>query len=177
MMGPRLEADEVRWGDLPPADAPEWVQVLRPGPRDPVGAIVTSTALEIVYAHWCGERSQPCTQPTGRCAGCRAGLRATKKGYLGAYQSRRQRNVILELTEHAMCHLPPFTAAQGFSWRGWGVRLYRTNSKRNASVAADLQFLPDSLENLPAPFDVRKALVYLWGVAWLAFASELGKMG
>jgi hypothetical protein len=156
----------ILFGAPIPSDDGPWVPILSPRPGSSVTALIVCPALVSVLTHWIDSRTQPCTGPEARCEGCRRMLRQTWKGYLGGWDCYRGRYALIELTRMAADHSRVQLDGDN-DLTGWWVRLARSGYKPNSAVEASFSLMPFSSnarrpDPLPAPFDVRLALLRVW---------------
>jgi hypothetical protein len=72
---------------------------------------------------------------------------------------------VATLTPEGQRSLPCFAHDPNRSWRGWSLHVARRANTPRAPVVARLEPPVDDPLPLPAAFDVKSALLYLWGRA------------
>lgn len=158
----------VRRADAPPPEGRIFVPLIqpRPGTTAPVAAIHLGGAVRGVWVHWDGIRSLPCIDgPADQCPGHGRGLPLKWVGYLPAWDPRRQRRVILEVSAHAARTCPALFGPQPSALRGQTVLLRRETTSRRSRIVCELRITtPPVTEGLPADWDPLPVLAHIWGV-------------
>lgn len=154
--------DQVQWVAAPPIDRPRYIPILSPKVGVPCAALVVSPGLVGVNTHFMNNRTQPCTGAANGCFGCKAGLSARWKGYLGCWHPGFSRYILAELTAQAASDCHALLGDGSANLRGMEVIMHRRGKARNGPVQAE--FRPGRIEaaKVPAPFDVKKALMRIW---------------
>ena len=158
-----MNKDAIRWSDAPPAVEESFIPILSPRPGGSVKAISLSSWIRGVWTHYAAERTFPCTAPPEECLGCRAKLARRWKGYLAGLEPPRGRIVLVELTKLSVARAAILLESVG-DLRGQLVTLRRNGRNRNAPVTLEVRHycLPND-NTLPAEFDVKAALLRIWG--------------
>jgi hypothetical protein len=139
-----------------------FIQMLRPKPGEAVEVLVVSARLYGVKCHWVHGRTIPCTsERLGECEACPRPWQWT--GFLGAYEARKARYVIVALTSEAYNGVRAVVEDPYFVWRGKWLSLARTGPARTSRVKAAF-FAPRhvGINAVPLDFDVPAALCRLW---------------
>jgi hypothetical protein len=161
--------DLIRFNAPIPAEQGPWVPILSPKPGCSVMACLVCPDMCGVETHFIDNRTRPCLGYGNGCPGCLAGCRVSWKGYLGAWLAVRGRYALVELTKLAadQCGI---LLGSGLDLRGWWVHTSRAGAKVNSAVQARFYAAPPkgvgpTPDPLPGAFDMRLALLRVWGLA------------
>jgi len=155
--GLTVSDEPARWGGKVPVYVPTVG-------RD-VDVLILGNAILGVMMHWDGTRTRPCLARSGYCEHCELrGEPDRWKGFVVAWDYRRGRNVLAEMTSEAWESCSDFRRFKG-KLRGKRLQLRRQGSARNASVVAILTDTGMDADRIPPAFDGVQALVQIWSLA------------
>lgn len=157
------EGMPIAWEQYPPDAELAYYPVLSPQGQRPLRAIILASPLIGCYTHWWTDRTVPCLGPSDQwpCPGCQRHLERRWKGYLACYEPGLSRSILMEVTANS-ARLRPELLDPAQNLRGSILELHRLPGRKNAPVEAKL-LIGTHRGTLPAPFDVKAALLRLWG--------------
>lgn len=155
--------DGLAWVNGIPRREFMWIPIHSPKPAAPVMATLLAGDLHSILIHHYKGRTVPHLRDSSLCEPCQAHFPTRGKIYLAGWIQERDRMVLIELTPNSVDEWraknnkpdPPFR-------RGFEIRVWRRGKNNNAPVVFDLY--PGKLreEQLPPPFNVKKALKHIW---------------
>lgn len=149
------------WFDEPgPEDEPLGFDIFRTPTRKPFRAIVLSHRPVGSYTHYAGGRSRPCLGDG--CSICEHGQRPRWHGWLAVCDRKTFRRALFEYPRGADESLREALRRYD-SLRGHEIRASRRRPEANARVVLEVSATLVDLDTLPPEFDVRSALVRIWG--------------
>lgn len=155
--------ERINWEEPIPTGPKQWFPVFRPAPGGRVeGWILTDRAVS-VRTHWYDEAEWPCTVKMGSCTGCERVKNERWTAYVGVYVPARKVPIgILPITLHAALQCRALLLGEQ-SLRGLLALVRRVGTRKNSACYAEIgpKRLPS--DKLPPAFDLRSALVRLWG--------------
>lgn len=149
-------------------DSPELPQLrskfklVRVGRSEKIRTIVLSPQLVGVWTHYFRGRSCPHEEPT--CPACDARNARRWYGYLACWNTATDTRFLLELTPQAAEILLDYQAKKK-SLRGLEIFVRRTGDKPNSPCETIIPKEQQSHLALPGDFNVREALMIIWGLA------------
>lgn len=171
-----MSPPKIKWASAPLPSDRKYVEIVSARPKLPVFALITSSQLIGVYTHWQPPtktwdkgRTVPCLGDEIFCSGCQARRSKRWKGYLGCFNRRHSKNIIVEVTAEAANACPALIDPTN-DLRGKIIELERIGDKHNSPVMARVVSPPGKVY-IPAAFNVHAQLARLWGF------EELGWMG
>lgn len=137
-----------------------------------VDALILSQQIHGASTHFIG-RTIRCTAMEGDCLACRQRKPRRWTGYLAAYDCRRHRLCLLEVTNSTAAELETRSEPYATMRNIW-VRLKRKNGQSNGKVDVEnLEMLkPEDAKKTPPAFDVAAALEKLWGKSTAAYNAD-----
>jgi hypothetical protein len=139
----------------------------------PLRLLALANAPLGVYVHWLqnpkqrgGGRTVPHTTPDDTCPICvEQNQRPRWHGYLACWWEHSSRFVVADLSLHAVQSCPELVPSHPFPLRGCYVTLSRIGKSNNSPVKATVMRSTIAPTDLPEPFDVRAALMRMWGLS------------
>lgn len=159
----------IAWSDAPEAVVLPKVDLVRVGPSSPVYAWAVNDEAPGVWLHFYKGRTVPCV---GRQADCRPCCEVGDPrwyAYLGAWDAKAARYLILEITFGCWTVSDGLRSRNG-SLRGAAVELSRAQGKKRGLVVAKIHAKRFEGE-LPPAINVKLTLEKMW------FAPYLPKAG
>ena len=146
--------------DQPPKPGPE-IEIRRLRKNESVCFTIMG-ALEGVYTHWNGMRSEPCFANHRECPGHLKALPRRWKGYIHVHDDRLREEQFLELTPlAAKCLLN--SVGHGTVLRGIRLTVTRLNGNKARLTVAVLESVQRGVV-MPAPKSVYPVLANLWNL-------------
>jgi hypothetical protein len=153
----------LAWDDSP--DLPQLrskFKLVRIGRSEKHRTIILSEKLIGVWTHYFRGRTCPHEEPT--CPACDAKNARRWYGYLACWNTTTDTRYMLELTPQAAEILIEYERKRK-SLRGLEIYVRRTGDKPNSPCETIIPKEQQSHLALPGAFDVREALMIIWGLA------------
>lgn len=150
------------WGPPAEVERPLFYQLVRPRIGETVSTVIISETLLGCYQHYDGSNTIPCVGRDQGCLPCAAGMNWRWYGYFGVYLPWNGKLGILQITRGAYDTCP---AVQGTNvpFRGHYLKAWRRGRSVNSPLSIELGKRIDP-KGLPPEFDVKGALLRLWGI-------------
>lgn len=170
--------NHINWEEPLPSGPKEWFPIFRPPAGGRVEGWILSERPVSVKTHWYDEGEWACTAKIGRCLGCERVKNERWTAYLAAIVPARRVSVgILPITLNAAVHCRDLLLG-GESLRGFHCLVRRVGTRRNGACYAEIGPKRIATDKIPPTFDLRAALVRLWGFPsdWIPPAENSGEI-
>lgn len=170
--------EQINWQEPLPSGPKQWYPIFRPPPGGRVQGYILTDHPVSVRTHWYDDAEWPCTLKTGRCIGCEGVKNERWTAYVGLYTATRKTPVgILPITLHAAMQCRELLLG-GSDLRGYHVIVRRVGTRKNSACYAEIGPKRLSSDKLPPAFDLRAALVRLWGFPseWIGSHEDQGQI-
>lgn len=160
----------IVWGADLPDPTSRHIPIVVPKGRQMLELVILGPG-EVTLTHWIpdptltgGGRTGPHLTPRELCLGCvRYDQVPRWHTYLPCYDFMARRYVLADLTAWTIHHTPDLDPSRGVRLRGRRVTIGRNGDSHNSPIMATLRDMRIEERDLPACFQVRAALLRLWG--------------
>lgn len=151
---------EIEWSDRPNYDLSHARHdIVRCGPGSLRPHIILNDEIVGAELHWFQGRSTPHLKQG--CPFCGPGKQTVWKGHVCGLCETSRKIVIVEFTGPCLDQLNEYKLRHG-TLRAARLKLHRTGGKPNGKLFAQVEPSGIGTNELPAPFDLRAALHFMW---------------
>lgn len=168
-MSDKINLDAVDFDAPLPDDRTPYIPITSAKVGGSITVLLVSSKLFKVNTHYVHGRTKPCTlqkdakgKLISRCEGCELSLAKRWKGYFGGWLAGPCRYTLVEITTQAAEDNRAVLFDPDMDFRGKEIILTRVGKKVNAPVKIEFRAGRTKKEDVPAEFDVRKALCRVW---------------
>lgn len=163
--------------DCVPVPRKKKFDIISPKPQTEVKAQITSERPTATYSHFCNKITYPCSRDPRSCPFCAKKIDPRWKAYLAGISIVTGKAVLIEITQGAAFECQPIRDPS-VCLRSKIITLYRRGKAPNSPVFCRLEDATGHLARftLPQPFDVRRAILDMWGNPFTVYNPATGKV-
>jgi len=154
---------------IPATDTRNSLTLVRTPAKGKTLAIVTSSKIIGCFTHYWGGHTMPCENE--QCPACLEGIGNRWHGYIGIYDLRSRKHLILEFTAKASVPLQTYIEMTG-KLRGCELQCERRGFRANSPVIMSCR--PANLEGIALPEEpnIQRIMAIVWGLPGSAVKSD-----